>query len=270
MTGMITRTLITRVAVVLVLVALALAGCRKSVPPEPKVAESTPSSADPQAPRHHGTSVGGVSPLIVKLDPATIAFHDGHLTGGRYTLEYDVLGIEKVKNIRIVFYAPGFGQVQSLDAPLEAHNILTIDLDPGDLDLGPTVRLRAKCPEGTTDWYTLGTLPVDFQHRMADVFAVTNVSPPYIQRNPDAVPGTGVDVALWGPRLNRECTPEAEVDGSSVPLHNVFASDKQIKTLLAYSDIRNGPVVARYLEVKLQLMGDRIAVEDIVRLNFSE
>lgn len=257
-------------AVVLISLGLSLAGCRKTPPPETRAAESGPSAAEPPGPRHHGTSVSGVSPLIVKLEPATIAFHDGHLVGGRYTLEYDVLGIEKVKSIRIVFYSPGFGQVQSIDAPVEAHNILTIDLDPGDLDLGPTVRLRANCPEGTTDWYTLGTLPMDFQHRTADVFAVTNVSPPYIQRRPDAVPGTGVDVALWGPRLNRACTPEAEVDGSSVQLHNIFAADKQIKTLLAYSDIRNGPVVARYLEVKLQLLGDRIAVEDIVRLSFSD
>ena len=266
---MVTGSLPKRV-VVLVLLGLALASCRRSAPPESKASEPAPVSTDTQAPRHHGNPVNGVSPLIVKLDPATITFRDGHLVGGRYTVEYDVLGIDKVKSIRIVFYAPGFGQVQSIDAPVDTHNILTIDLDPADLDLGPTVRLRAKCPEGTTDWYTLGTLPVDYQHRIADVFAVTSVSPPYIERRPNAIPGTGVDVALWGPRLNRACTPEAEVDGAPVELHNVFAADKQIKTLLAYSDIHGGPVVARYLEVKLQLMGDKIALEDIARLNFSD
>jgi len=257
-------------ALLAVSLGMVLVACRKTTPPEPKPAESAQTLSQPQGARHHGTAVSGVSPLIVKLEPMTIAFRDGHLEGGRYTLEYDILGIEKVKSVRIVIYSPGFGPVQTIDAPVEAHNILTFDIDPGDFDFGPTVRLRARCPEGTTDWYTLGTMPMDFQHRMADVFAVTNVSPPYIQRNPNAFAGSGVNVDLWGARLNRECAPEAEVDGSAVELHNVFAMDKQIKTLIEYSDIRNGPVVARYLEVKLQLFGDKIAVEDIMRLNFSE
>jgi hypothetical protein len=260
----------TRYAVLIAVVALALAGCRKAEPTKEADAAPDRVAIESQSPAHRHIFASGVSPLIVKLDPATIVYRDGHLLGGRYTLEYDVLGIEKVKGIRIEIYSPGAGRLQLIDAPVEAHNTLTFDLDPGDRDFGPTVQFRARCPEGTTDWATMGLLPTDYPHRTDQALSVDSIYPPYIERNPNSFSGSGVNISLGGTRLTHECTPEAQVDGSPVELHNVLVRDRSIQTLIQYQDIRNGPVVARYLEVKLQLSGDKIAVEDLVRIPFAD
>jgi hypothetical protein len=259
----------TRFAVLIAVVALTLSGCRKNEPTKEEDTAPARVAIESQSPAHRHIFPSGVSPLIVKLDPATIVDRDGHLVGGRYTLEYDVLGIEKVKSIRIEIDSPGFGRIQAIDAPVEAHNTLTFDLDPGDSDFGPTVQFRARCPEGTTDWATLGLLATDYPHRTHDALALDSVYPPYIERNPNSFAGSGVKISLGGTHLHRGCTPEAQVDGSPVELHNVVATDRRIETLIQYRDIRNGPVVARYLEVKLQLFGDNLAVEDLARLPFS-
>jgi hypothetical protein len=260
-----------RIALLLIVVAM-FAACRKSAPPA-KAKESEAQSS-PAAPTiHHRRFGSGVSPAITKLDPDTVAIRDGHISAQHYSLEYDILGIEKVQHAEIVVYAPGAGRVQSFEISPSAHATVEFILDNPEFDLGPTVRLRARCPLGSTDWFTLGTLPMEYTQRGQNVFRVANVSPPYIERysgegEPPA--GVGVNVTLWGPQLGRDCTPEAEVNGSTVEAHNVYAVDKQVHLLILRSDLQNRPVAARYLEIELQLSGPGVAVADIAHLNLRE
>ena len=259
-----------RLASLLIVVALC-ASCRKAQSTSPKQTEAQSASSTPGV--RHRLFGSGVSPAIVRVEPDTVPIHDGHIAAQNYAVEYDILGIDKVQRGEIVVYAPGVGRVQAFDISPSAHGTVEFILDNPEFDLGPTVRLRVRCPAGTTDWYTLGTLPMEFNERMQNVFRVANVSPPYIERyKGEGVPpaGVGVDVTLWGPQLGRACTPEAEVAGSSVEPHNVYAVDKQVHLLLLRSDLQNRPVSARYLEIQLRLYGPGVAVEDIARLNLRE
>ena len=195
----------------------------------------------------------------------------GHAYVERYTLEYDILDIEKVKSARIVIYSPGVGQVQSFDVSVQAHGKIEFNLDAENFDFGPTVRFRALCPRGTTDWYTMGTLPADYAQRSADRMQIGNVNPSYVTASNDAnSPGSAIEITLWGAQFEPGCKAETEVDGASVELQNVYAVNKQIKGLLLRSDIQQRAITARYLEVDLQLKNTGMAVEDTVHLNFRE
>jgi len=255
----------------LAVVLLLCVACRNSSPPK-TAAKPTDDSAAPAAPAVRHRSYGnGPSPAIVRITPDTLPVRSGHAVTERYTLEYDILGIEKVERGRIVLYSPGAGQLQAFDFAPIAHGTLEFTLDAGDFDFGPTLRVRAKCPQGTTEWYTFGSLPMDYNDRSANVFRIGNVTPPYLARPMrDFGPGAGEQITMWGPQLNRDCTVDADLDGASIELKNVLARDKQIQALVLHSDLQGRPVAARYVEVKLQLFGKGIAVEDIAHLTLRE
>ena len=71
-------------------------------------------------------------------------------------------------------------------------------------------------------------------------------------------------------QFTRECTPEAQVDGSTVELKNVVARDRQMNGLLLYSDLQGRPVVLRHFEVNLVVIGPGMPAADVYNLNFVE
>ncbi len=191
----------------------------------------------------------GVSPLIVSMSPETITVRDGHAPIARYSLTYEITNSERVTKAYISIRADGVGEVQRFDVDVQPRATIEFLLDASNIDLGPTVRFRAHCPYGVTDWFVMGGDALEYPQNMTSR-EIGSVSPNYVQAG--GVPREGgLPVEIWGSQITRECTAEAQVCGSAVELTNVVASDEKIRGLLSYSELQGRPVVLRHLEVSL-------------------
>jgi hypothetical protein len=229
-----------------------VSGCRKtgenSAAAQPAVnAVSAPVAAGPPE-RHHHMFMSGVSPLIVSMSPETITVRDGHAPMTRYSLTYEITNSEKVKKAYISVRAVGVGEVQRFEVDVQPRATIEFLLDASRIDLGPTVRFRANCPNGVTDWFIMGSNSLESQPNLSSR-QIGNVSPSYVEMGRGQA--GGLPIEIWGSQITRECTPEAQVDGTAAELANVVAGDKKISGLLSYSDLQGRPVVARHLEVNL-------------------
>ena len=165
-------------------------GCRKSaetgtaMPPEnppaqPPVQAVNASAMPKSAERHHRMFMGGISPLIVSMSPDTIPFRDGHVPAARYSLTYEIDHPEKATKAYISIYARGVGEVQRFEVDVQPRGQIEFLLDASSFDLGPTVRFRAHCPFGTTDWFTMGADPQEFPQSPSDQ-QIGSVTPVYV------------------------------------------------------------------------------------------
>jgi len=241
---------------------LLLGGCRKSTDnntraPAPAGNEATTAApaATPAATkeeRHHRLFGSGFSPLIVSISPETVPVHNGSAPMGRYSLTYEINNPEKASKAYISVSVPGVGEVQRFDVDVQAKATIEFLLDASKVDLGPTVRFRAHCPGNDTNWFVMGSDPVEHQAAMATP-QIEDVGPNYVQRGQGT--GGGVPVTIAGTKLSRECTPEAQVDDQSVELQNVAASIDRIDAVLPYDALQGRPVVMRHLQVNLVVYG---------------
>jgi hypothetical protein len=249
-----------------------LTACHSSTPAANKSADAQP--ALPSGPVYrHRPYASGVSPAIVSLTPDTVAVRSGHAYFARYTLEYDILGIDKVKGGHILVYAPGVGQIQSIDIQVQQHGTVEFILDPESLDFGPTLRVRAHCPAGTTEWRTLGEPTTQYDPHAADTLAITNLTPEFVARDyTQQAAAAAVELTFWGKQISKDCTAEAELDGTTIQLQNPRAMDKQIKALLLRSDLQGRPIASRYFTVSLvlDLNPNQMRVADQANLPFRE
>jgi hypothetical protein len=240
---------------------LFLFGCRKSAEngatPNPQNAPTAEQNDAQGAPvreeRHHRIFADGISPLIVSMSPDTIPFRDGHAPMGHYSLIYEINNSEKATKAYISVYVPGVGEVQRFDVDVQPRATIEFLLDASNLDLGPTVRFRAHCPYGDTDWFIMGSYPVPYP-QFWSTSQIGSVAPAYVETRGRGPIG-GVPITIEGAKFTRECTAEAQVDGSNVELQNVVATDKRIKGLLPYNALQGRPVVMRHLEVHLVVYG---------------
>jgi hypothetical protein len=231
---------------------------------------STPSAAQSptdQKLRHHRIFTGGVSPLIVSMAPDTIRVHDGHASLARYSLSYEINNSEKATKAMITINAPGLGQIQQIDVDVQPSRQIEFLLDASEMDLGPTVRLRAHCPFGDTDWFVMGSLPQDYPQRMSSQ-QIGSVNPDYVPR--PSPHGGLLPITIWGGQITANCKPEAQVDFSAVELQNVVATDKRINAGLPYQALEGRPVAVRHLEVNLVVYGPGMPAADVYNLNFVE
>jgi hypothetical protein len=202
------------------------------------------------------------------MSPDTIPVHNGHAPMVRYSLTYEINNTEKATKAQISVYAPGVGELQKFDVDVQPRAQIEFLLDPSAVDLGPTVRFRAHCPGGDTDWYTMGSQPEEVSQHVSGS-QIGNVSPSYIQAASGTSDG-GVPVTIWGPQIKPGCTPEAQVDGTTVELKNVAVVSKQITGLLLYGDLQGRPVTTRGLEVNLVVYGSGMPAEDTFTLKYAE
>lgn len=207
--------------------------------------------------------------MIVSMSPETVPFHEGHVPMGHYSLTYEIDHSEKATKAYIAIRAEGLGELQRFDVDVQPRGQIEFLLDASNFDFGPTVRFRAHCPFGTTDWFTMGGEPLEPSQSLSSQ-QIGNVTPAYIATPRGLQQGSGVPIRIWGAKITRECTPEAEVDGTAVELHNAVALERQIQALLLYSDLQRRPVVVRHLEVQLVVYGPGMPAEDIYNLNFVE
>jgi hypothetical protein len=136
--------------------------------------------------------------------------------------------------------------------PME-NGVAHFAIEPGSHSLGPTVRFRASCPKGVTDWHTLGQMPFDYDTRMSDVFRIGSVSPDSVRWTPamDGESGAGQRMTIWGPTLGAGCRIEAQVNGSDVELKSVIFWGPRYTALLLYRDINYRIIAPRYAELRL-------------------
>jgi hypothetical protein len=245
------------VCVLLAVAVLFVIGCRKSAEngamtnPQSAPAEEQ-SNAPSGAVRHHRMFGDGISPLIVSMSPDTIPFHNGNASPTRYSLTYEIDNSEKATKAYISVYARGVGEVQRFDVDVQPRATIEFLLDASNFDLGPTVRFRAHCPYGDTDWFVMGSDPMPYP-QINTTSQIGDVGPAYVQKGHPSV--GGVPITIAGSKFTRECTPEAQVDGSGVELQNVVAADRRINGLLPYDSLQGRPVVVRHLEVNLVVYG---------------
>lgn len=212
--------------------------------------------------------MGGVSPLIVSMSPETIPFHDGHLPVTRYSLTYEIDHPEKVTKAYISIYAPGIGEVQQFDVDVQSRAQIEFMLDASNFDLGPTVRFRVHCPYGDTDWFIMGSDPMN-PLQIGTSREIGNVSPSYIAPHGYA-PGAGMTILIASGLIMKTCTAEAQVESSNVELQNIVAGDKRLNAVLPLDALQGRPVTMRHLEVKLVVNGPGMPAADIYNLKFEE
>lgn|SRR5271157_576488 len=254
-------------------------GCRKSsetnatatLQAENAQAQAAPTPA-PTAPaskeRHHRIFMNEVSPLIVSMSPDTIVVHDGHAPMQRFSLTYEIDHAEKATKAYISIYARGIGEVQRFDVDVQPRAQIEFLLDASSFDLGPTVRFRAHCPYGDTDWYVMGSDPPEFPQRPSSK-EIGLVGPAYIDKR-SLAPGVEVSISIDGAQFTRDCTAEAQVDGTTVELRNVVAGDRRITAQLPADALQRRPVAVRHFEVQLVVYGPGMPAEDVYELTFAE
>ena len=216
------------------------------------------------------------SVAIVSVSPDYFAVSGGHATWQPLDVAYTIKDPDKITSARVEVYARELGVIAREDVPIQASGKVRFIVDPkGSTDLGPTVRFRASCAEGTTDWYELGQEPLPYDTRMDNTFRISNVSPSSIKEGPSDSEdsnqrGVGTRVSIYGKKLNKDCSIESQVDGSSVQLNNLMFSNGHFEGLLMRRDISYRSVSPRYVEVKVSIRGPGIGQVAIRNLPFSK
>ena len=252
-------------------VLTAIAGCSN----EP-AAVATGAATATAAATKSATPNPAFSVAIVSVSPDYFAVSGGHATWQPLDVAYTIKDPDKITSAKVEVYARELGVIAREDVPIQASGKVRFIVDPkGSTDLGPTVRFRASCPEGTTDWYELGQEPQPSDTRLDGTLRISNVNPSSIKEGPDDSEdsnqrGVGTRVSIYGRKLNKDCSIESQVDGSSVQLNNPMYINGHFEGLLMRRDIGYRSVSPRYVEVKLSIRGPGIGQVAIKNLPFSK
>lgn len=245
----------------LLAIALLLSGCRKSA--DQPAAKTAPSQ--PAASASVEQSSAPVSPRIVSLSPETVTVRQGQASHEKYSLVYEINGSEKVERAEISVQVPGIGEVQRFDVPVQPRGEVAFFLDVPK-DLGPTLRVRARCPEFTTDWYTFGVREARYGLRISERY-LGRVDPPYIEASSASTP---VPISLWSIHLTEDCKPEAEVDNITAEITSAGLRENTMQAMLSRKELNGRPLVGRYLEMQLIIRGEFGSITAAWILDFVE
>ena len=152
------------------------------------------------------------SVAIISVSPDQFAVSGGHATWQVLEVAYTIRDPGKVTSAKVEVYARELGVIAREEAPIEASGKVRFTVDPkGSTDLGPTVRFRASCPEGTTDWHELGQAPLPYDQRTDDTLRISNVNPSSIREGPTDSEdsnqrGVGTRVSIYGKKLSKDCS----------------------------------------------------------------
>ena len=192
---------------------------------------------------------------IISVSPETIDIRGGRAVPTTFAIEYRIANPEGIEKAEIRIVAEGLGIIKREPVPVSANAIVNVSLDSTD-DFGPLVRFRVTCPQGTTDWRTLGAPPLALEERETGDFKITGVSPDHVAGNySETGSGSGVRVRVHGRGFSKDCTVEAERDGSAIELNNPYFQDRSMHGLLMHRDIDSRPITGRFLEFGLAING---------------
>lgn len=194
-----------------------------------------------------------------------------HLGSQTLAVSFSIPDPSSVTSAQLKLYVGEIGDIATQTITAVEHGTAQFAIDPIPHSVGPSVRFRAVCPSGTTEWYTMGQIPYDYQERMAKVFRISNVTPESVRWSQAmGDPGAGQRVAVWGPGLPSDCRIEAEANGSSIELNNVLYFGQRYEGLLLYRDVASAPVSPRYAELKLLITRSGQRIEAVKRVPFIE
>ena len=251
--------------------AIAIAACSTPAPdvnpkPAAAAAASPPATGTPwnPSPDQMGVGIGDVSPQKLATS--------GHQVAAQIiSVAYRIPHPENVTEAALKLYVKEIGDIATMPVTPMENGVAQFAIEPRSHSLGPAVRFRASCPQGMTDWYTLGQMPFDYDTRMSDVFQIGSVSPDSVRWSSamDGESGAGQRVNIWGPTLGAGCRIETQVNGRDVELRNIIFEGRRYSGLLMYRDIDYHVISPRYAELKLSVtrgekrigMIHRVAIE---------
>jgi hypothetical protein len=210
---------------------------------------------------------------IGTVAPERLALSGDRVDVQTLTVSYSIPDPATVTEARLKLYVGEIGDIATQTVTPAEKGTTEFALQPTPHSVGPWVRFRASCPNGTTDWHALGQITPDYDERMSTAFRIGNVMPqsiPWSEAMTDSQSGAGKRVKIWGPGLPADCRIEAEVNGSPVELNNVMYLNRQYEGLLMYRDIGYSTVSPRYAELKLVINRSGHRVMAIKRLAFLE
>lgn len=186
---------------------------------------------------------------IHRVQPDYVRVTGDHAERQVFAVTYSLDHPETIKTATLELEGRETGVLARMDVPVQASGTVRFDVDPVKHSFGPVVRFHATCPEGPSDWFTVGqNLPM----------APTPEGGTRIN-GPSSIPlaeGEGHMVGISGKMLSAACAVEAEVDGSPAKLMNLYWTKKRsFQALLAYRDLGYRSVSPRYLELNLRITG---------------
>jgi hypothetical protein len=194
-----------------------------------------------------GTGIEGVSPDRVLIDGDRVAPQ-------AFDVSYRMRDVKSIRDAWIQLDIPGAGELTRVGVALQDSGSVRVEVGSGSPSLGPTVRFRASCANGASQWYTMGQAFAGSRAADAGAVRITNVSPPSIARSAAMDPaktGAGQRVVVTGKGVSADCNVETEVNGSRVELANARFNGPRFEGLLLFRDLGYSPVARRYLEMKL-------------------
>lgn len=230
---------------------------------EPDPPRATRRQTPPPQPARTAFAINAVTPERLALD--------GDRVGTQVlTVSYSIPDPATVTQAQLKLYVGEIGNIATQEVTASEHGEAQFVIEPSPHSLGAVVRFRASCSSGTTDWFTLGQMPLDYK---AKIFRIDNVTPPSIKWS-DAMgehqSGVGARVSIWGSGLPDDCRIEAQANGSSIELNNVLYFNRRYQGLLKYEDIGDAPISPRYAELKLLVTRRGQRVEAVKRIAFLE
>lgn len=214
-----------------------------------------------------GTGIVSVSPDQVSIDGDRVAPQ-------AFDVSYVMRDLKSVTDARMEVVIPGLGELARAGVAVQESGSVRVEVGSGSPSLGATVRFRASCPNGASDWYAMGQVPNTLRREAASTAVrITNVSPPSIVKA-SAMDSTksdaGQKVFVTGKNITPECTVETHVNGSRVELMNTRFNGPRYEGLLLFRDLGYSPVAPRYLEMRFVVKRRDAPVAAIRKLAFAD
>ena len=217
---------------------------------------------------------------LTAVNPNRLTLSGDRIAAQALEVSYAIDNPASVTNATLELLHPDLGTLAKMDVPVQATGVAQFVIEPEEHSLGPMVRFRASCPNGVTNWHTMGQIEQPFDARRREAFGIHMVKPesvrasqiPYPPPDPSVRASTsnGEIVYVRGGGLTTSCRLEMQVDGVDVTLGHLNLTGQEFQGLLYLRDIDFKPVARRYAVLNLNIsrkVGGYIATE---RLGFVE
>lgn len=191
---------------------------------------------------------------ISSVSPEELTTRFDRVAEQTLSVSYSIPDPATVTEAELRLYLREVGDIAEQKFKPVADGVVELSIKPVAHSIGSTVRFRASCPGGVTDWFTLGQIPPELRERLrTDVLQITVMPDSIPWREDMDQPNAGRRITVWGPALTPDCHVEAQVDGSPVALENVRFTGKGFEGLLMLRDINFHSITPRYAELKLEI-----------------
>ncbi len=211
---------------------------------------------------------------IVSVSPEQVSIDGDRVSPQAFDVSYVMRDLKAVTDARMELVIPGLGELARAGVAVQESGSVRVEVGSGSPSLGATVRFRASCPNGASEWYAMGQVPNTLRRETASSgVRITNVSPPSIVKA-SAMDSTksdgGQKVFVTGKNITAECTVETQVNGSRVELMNTRFNGPRFEGLLLFRDLGYSPVAPRYLEMRFVVKRRDAPVAAIRKLAFAD